>query len=93
VRLQISFTVGLRRNWLNLWKPRIDALDPLLGRTRSHGEWHPRDGRIIDLGLHLTTDTALVSDVILASPQVRRGEARRDEASPHVGPRPSRMVL
>ena len=30
VHLQISFTVSPRRNWLNLWKPTIDALDPLL---------------------------------------------------------------
>lgn len=66
VRLQISFTVGPRRNWLNLGKPTIDALDPLLGRTRSDRDWHPRDGRIIDLGLHLTTDTGLGNDVILA---------------------------
>lgn len=31
VALQIVLTVGPRRNWLNLWKPTIDALEPLLG--------------------------------------------------------------
>ena len=66
VRLQIAFAVGPRRNWLNLWKPTIDALDPLLGRTRPDRDWHPQDGRIVDLGLHLTTEAALGNDVGLA---------------------------
>ena len=56
VRLELSFVVGPRRNWLNLWKQTIDALDPLLGRTRPDRAWHPRDGRITDLGLHCTVD-------------------------------------
>lgn len=56
VRLELSFVVGPRRNWLNLWKQTIDALDPLLGRTRPDRAWHPRDGRITELGLHCTVD-------------------------------------
>ena len=32
VRLELAFVVGPGRNWLNLWKPTIDSLDPLLGR-------------------------------------------------------------
>ncbi|WP_133055064.1 hypothetical protein [Mycolicibacterium fallax] len=56
VRLELSFVIGPRRNWLNLWKPTIDALDPLLGRTRPDRAWHPRDGRITELGLHCTVD-------------------------------------
>ena len=35
VVLQLSFVVGPRRNWLNLWKQTIDTLDLILGRTRS----------------------------------------------------------
>ena len=66
VSLQISFTVGPRRNWLNLWKPTIDALDPILGRTRPDRSWHPRDGRITELGLHSTVDQELGNDVLLA---------------------------
>jgi hypothetical protein len=66
VALQISFTVGPRRNWLNLWKPTIDALDPLLGRTRPDRDWHPRDGRVTELGLHMTTDRLLGNDVVVA---------------------------
>jgi hypothetical protein len=65
VRLQISFAVGPRRNWLNLWKPTIDALDPLLDRTREERDWHPRDGRIIELGLHVSVDTALGNEVVM----------------------------
>jgi hypothetical protein len=61
VRLQIAFVVGQHRNWLNLWKPTIDALDPLLGRTRADRDWHPRDGRITDLGLHVDVDPSLVT--------------------------------
>jgi hypothetical protein len=41
VRLQIAFVLGPHRNWLSLWKPTIDALDPLLGRTRADRDWHP----------------------------------------------------
>ncbi|MET9020029.1 hypothetical protein ABZV93_08625 [Actinopolymorpha sp. NPDC004070] len=58
VALELAFTVG-RRNWLNLWKPTIDALEPLLGRTTPGRDWHPRDGRITELGLHLTEDLTL----------------------------------
>ncbi|MFD2082759.1 hypothetical protein SAMN05421678_111207 [Actinopolymorpha cephalotaxi] len=58
VALELAFTVG-RRNWLNLWKPTIDALEPLLGRTTPGRNWHPRDGRITDLGLHLAKDLSL----------------------------------
>lgn len=66
VQLEIAFVVGPRRNWLNLWKPTIDALDPLLGRTRPDRSWHPKDGRITTLGLHLKTDPALGNDVVVS---------------------------
>lgn len=45
VRLQIAFSVGPTRNWMNLWKPTTDALDSLLGRTSPARDWHPRDDR------------------------------------------------
>ena len=66
VRLQIAFAVGPTRNWMNLWKATIDALDPLLGRTDPDRDWHPRDGRIVDLGLHRTTDPNLRYEVEVA---------------------------
>jgi hypothetical protein len=65
VHLQIAFMVGPQRNWLNLWKPTIDALDPLLGRTQPDRNWHPRDGRIVDLGLHVVVDPSLGYDVLM----------------------------
>lgn len=63
VGLQIAFVVGPRRNWLNLWKPTIDALDAMLGRTRSDRDWHPLDGRIVELGLHCVVDGLMNNDV------------------------------
>lgn len=66
VQLQLAFVVGTQRNWLNLWKPTIDALDPLLGRTRDDRDWHPRDGRITDLGLHVNVEPSLGHDVLVS---------------------------
>lgn len=65
VQLQLAFVVGPQRNWLTLWKPTIDALDPLLGRTREDRDWHPRDGRITDLGLHVAVDPLLGHDIVI----------------------------
>lgn len=66
VLLELAFTVGPGRNWVNLWKPTIDALDALLGRTVPDRRWHPRDGRVVELGLHRHVDAALGHDVLIA---------------------------
>ncbi|WP_433335047.1 hypothetical protein [Spirillospora sp. CA-294931] len=66
VRVELSFAVGPRWNWLNLWKPTIDALDPVLGRTRADRDWHPKDGRITDLALHRTMDVTLGNDIVVS---------------------------
>jgi hypothetical protein len=66
VHLQLAFVVGPKRNWPNLWKPTFDALDPLLGRTGPDRDWHPRDGRIVDLGLHVDVDPSLGNDVVIS---------------------------
>ena len=66
VRMQIAFTVGPGRNWLNLWKPTIDALGQILGRAPGAGHWAPLDGRIVDLGLHCRVDPALGNHVVIA---------------------------
>ena len=58
VGLQLVFTVGPTRSWLNLWKMAIDALDPLLGRSYPDDEFDPKDGRVVRLGLHLRVDPA-----------------------------------
>ena len=46
-----------------MWKPSIDALDPLLGRTYPTRQWNPLDGRIVRLGLHRAVDPNYVRDV------------------------------
>ncbi len=66
VRVQLAFVVGPQRNWLTLWKPTIDALGPVLGRTRPDRDWHPKDGRITDLGLHVTVDPSVGHDVLVS---------------------------
>lgn len=64
--MQLSFSVGPRRNWMNLWKATIDALDPILGRTIPQHPWHPRDGRIVELGLHCGIEPSLKNDVVIS---------------------------
>ncbi|GIE60663.1 hypothetical protein Aoc01nite_60650 [Actinoplanes octamycinicus] len=65
IALQLSFVVGPRRAWPNLWKVTIDSLRPLLG--------HPAGGRITDLGLHCVVDPAVGHDIGIA---VRANPAR-----------------
>lgn len=57
----IGFRCGRGRSWLNLWKPTIDALGPLIGEGARM--WSPRDGAIVDLALHQEIDPALRWDV------------------------------
>jgi hypothetical protein len=56
VRMQLCFTVGAGRNWLNLWKPTIDALGQILGHESPRRPWSPCDGRVVELGLHCRVD-------------------------------------
>ena len=42
---------------------RTDSLDPLLGRTYPERAWHPLDGRITELGVHLTVDPGFRNEV------------------------------
>ncbi|WP_422748882.1 hypothetical protein ACN27E_10635 [Mycobacterium sp. WMMD1722] len=65
VKLELAFTVGPSRNWINLWKPTIDSLGALLGHEHPFREWNPRDGRITELGLHLHVDSILSYEVII----------------------------
>ena len=52
VAVEACFACGPGRDWRKLWKPTIDALDPILGRTYDDRDWDPQDGRIVRLGLH-----------------------------------------
>lgn len=66
VALQLAFHVGPRavRNWLNLWKPTIDALEPLLGRDPAETRpWYILDDRITELGLYLALNPAFRYEV------------------------------
>ena len=37
-----------------------------MGRTREDRDWHPQDGRITNLGLHVTVDPSLGHDVLVS---------------------------
>jgi hypothetical protein len=65
VVLEASFVVGPTRNWLDLWWSTVDGLGPLLGQSPAAPEFRPRDGRIVDLGLHCTVDPGLDTDVVI----------------------------
>lgn len=65
IHLELAFVVGPSRNWLNLWKPTIDSLSPVLGNAHPYRPWHPLDGRITELGLHLAVDRTLGHDVVI----------------------------
>jgi len=66
VQLRLAFWVGRSRNWLNLWKPTIDALGGILGPSDRPDPWSPDDGRIGLLGLSCHTDAQMGNDVIIA---------------------------
>ena len=60
----MAFRVGPGRAWHNLWKPAIDALGVVLG-VPGPRRWHPRDGRITELGLTVEVIEALGWDVLI----------------------------
>jgi hypothetical protein len=62
--LTIALTTGPGRNWASLAKLLIDAFGPVLGQDPTR-PFHPRDDRIVSLGLHHTIDTAIAHDVII----------------------------
>jgi hypothetical protein len=62
VAVELAFVVSPARNWVNLWKPTIDALGKVLGASGTR-PWNPHDGRITELGLHCTTDPHIGSRV------------------------------
>jgi len=64
VGLQIAVTTGPGRNWAALWKPLIDAFGPVLGEDPLR-PFHPRDDRIVSLGLHHHITGGIGHDVII----------------------------
>lgn len=65
LELQIRFSVGPTRNWVNLWKPAIDSLGAVLGMPQPSRRFAPADGRIVALGLHRSSDATLGTAVLL----------------------------
>jgi hypothetical protein len=65
VALQLGLVVAPGRNWMSTWKPAVDGLEPLLGRTYDDRDWNPLDGRVVRLGLHRTVDRAFENDVAI----------------------------
>ena len=62
--LDIALTTGPGRNWASLCPPLIDAFRPVLGQDPAR-PFHPRDDRVVSLGLHHIIDTAIAQDVII----------------------------
>ena len=82
IALQLSFVVGPRRAWPNLWKVTIDSLGPLLGHAVDAREPDRPDGRITDLGLHCVVDPDLGHDVVIAIRANTAAPRRADSAQP-----------
>ena len=59
VALHVAFRVSAQRNWASLWKPTIDALGGILGLDKPDQPFHPRDDRIVDLGLQHAIDPSI----------------------------------
>ncbi|MFW3168448.1 hypothetical protein [Geodermatophilus sp. CPCC 206100] len=59
VSLQLSYAVPAGCHWAGLWQPTVDALVPLLGTAGDDRPDDPRDGRVVELGLHRREDASL----------------------------------
>jgi hypothetical protein len=86
VQLQVVFRVSGDRNWINLWKPAIDALDPILGRTDPDRAFHPRDDRIVRLGLHHLPAVGGIASAVRVYWKAAGGFAPTEESALHALP-------
>lgn len=59
VAVHLGFRVSPQRNWATLWKPAVDALGGLLGLEDPGRRFHPRDDRIVQLGLQQVVDPSI----------------------------------
>jgi hypothetical protein len=82
VALQLSFRVGPRRVWPNLWKVTIDSLRPLLEHAVDDPAPVGPDDRITDLGLHCVVDPAVGHDVVVAIRANAAAPSRADLVEP-----------
>jgi len=60
VAVHLAWRLAVMRNWVNCWKPTVDAMGPVVGEPRIHKrEFHPDDDRITTLTLHRLVDDSL----------------------------------
>jgi hypothetical protein len=59
VRLEMHYRLHSRRNWVNLWKPTIDALGPVLGAPDPRHPYNVNDDRITHICLTRSIDDTL----------------------------------
>jgi hypothetical protein len=62
-----AFVADPRQELAEPVEETIDSLDPLSGRTYPDRAWHPIDGRITELGMHLTVDPAVRHEVVVGT--------------------------
>lgn len=65
VELALDISCGANRNWINLWKPLIDSLVPILGRQPHKSEFDIEDGRITSLALRRTVAPAAGNSIAI----------------------------
>ncbi|MGY1821671.1 hypothetical protein [Geodermatophilus sp. SYSU D00079] len=65
VALELSFAVPPGSHWAGLWQPTVDGLVTVLGTAGDDRPDDPRDGRVVELGLHRREDPALEHDVVV----------------------------
>ena len=65
IELQLAFRLAERRNWAYLCKPAIDSLGCILGLNDTSKPFHPRDDKVVRLGLHRSIDDSMRNRVAI----------------------------
>jgi hypothetical protein len=65
VSVRLAWRCAPHRNWVNLWKPTVDAMGPVLGEPHPGNPFNPNDDRIVELDTHLSLDESFGHDVVV----------------------------
>ena len=65
VEVQLAWQCAPHRNWVNLWKPTGDAMEPILGAASAKQSFSPYDDRIVTLILHRNVDPGIGQNVVV----------------------------
>lgn len=65
VSLEVQYRLNSQRNWVNLWKPTIDALGLVLGVPDARRPYNVEDDRITDICFTRCIDDSLGWDVLI----------------------------